>query len=192
MGAGVLQTILRSIDQALNNACLSLNLTSCDISASDAKNFETSVPAMGGLTELTLNNIDFSAEEVLETVLRGALSYKLQALSFARCTMPSKSLGRLQALKPLYQHFTERTQTSLKILNFAYCNLRAETVVILDSLWNNKSVDNLNITGNQMGDKGALALSKLIQVNTTLRTIQWDENGISISGLQAVVIGLLR
>jgi len=40
----------------------------------------------------------------------------------------------------------------------------------------------LNIQGNQIGNKGAIALSKALQTNQTLISILWDENLTGLLG----------
>jgi len=56
----------------------------------------------------------------------------------------------------------------------------------------NDSLLQLNVNGNGMGNKGAIALGKMLQTNKTLHTLHWDDNGTTLPGFQAFLIGLDR
>jgi len=60
--------------------------------------------------------------------------------------------------------------------------LRADIVDFLYALGNNASLTSLNISGHQMGNKGAIALSKALQTNHTLTSLNWDDNMTTLLG----------
>jgi len=47
-------------------------------------------------------------------------------------------------------------------------------------------------SGNQAGDLGARALSKLLQVNRTLSVLHWDRNSTSPQGFSDVAAAMQR
>jgi len=59
-------------------------------------------------------------------------------------------------------------------------------------LFNNKTLEVLDISGNQSGDSLAVALAKMLQHNRTMHTLFWDCNEISVTGLKSILLGLQR
>jgi len=56
----------------------------------------------------------------------------------------------------------------------------------------NESLLELNVSGNGFGNKGAIALGKALQTNKTLRTLTWDDNGVTYPGFVGFKVGLER
>jgi len=50
----------------------------------------------------------------------------------------------------------------------------------------------LYVSGNQCGDAGARALSKLLHVNRKLSVVHWDRNGTSPQGFTDVAAAMQR
>jgi len=59
-------------------------------------------------------------------------------------------------------------------------------------LLNNYSLETLNLTDNQGGDRMAETLAKVFQHNSTLKTVYWDSNEVTLSGLKVIRLGLQR
>ena len=66
-----------------------------------------------------------------------------------------------------------------KFLTFKF-SLWSEINNVINALDSNQTLQTLEITGNLMGDVGARLLAKALQINTRLRTINLDRNGISL------------
>ena len=66
-----------------------------------------------------------------------------------------------------------------KLLTFKF-SLWSEINNVINALGPNQSLQTLDITGNLMGDVGARLLAKALQINTRLKTINLDRNGISL------------
>jgi hypothetical protein len=47
----------------------------------------------------------------------------------------------------------------------------------------------LDISDNEMGDRGANALGKMLQTNEKLDTLRFDGNGVSMKGFESVYAG---
>lgn len=56
----------------------------------------------------------------------------------------------------------------------------------------NDTLEELNLSGNSLGNKGAVALGKMVQTNKALHTLVWDDNGTGPQGFQAFAVGLER
>jgi Ran GTPase-activating protein (RanGAP) involved in mRNA processing and transport len=57
-------------------------------------------------------------------------------------------------------------------------------IPLIDAIGTNDSITHLDISGNNIGNKGAMALAKAIQTNQTLTHLVWDENGTTLTGFQ--------
>jgi Ran GTPase-activating protein (RanGAP) involved in mRNA processing and transport len=70
--------------------------------------------------------------------------------------------------------------------------LRADLVPFLYGLATNDTLLRLDISGQQMGNKGALALGKALQINKKLQELRWDDNGTTLQGFVSFRNGLMR
>lgn len=52
----------------------------------------------------------------------------------------------------------------------------------LDDICINANLSKINIRGNNIGDKGAYAIAKLLYQNSTIEEIIWDQNEVSLKG----------
>jgi len=57
-------------------------------------------------------------------------------------------------------------------------------IPLIDAIGTNDSIVYLDISGNNLGNRGAMAMSKALQTNTTLTTLHWDENGTTLQGFR--------
>jgi len=64
--------------------------------------------------------------------------------------------------------------------------LRTEVLPIVFALMRNRSLEYIDITGHAGSDNLALVLGKALQVNTTLKTLVWDDNHISAHGYSII------
>lgn len=60
----------------------------------------------------------------------------------------------------------------------------------VNALGSNQSLQELDITGNLMGDVGARLLAKALQINNKLRLISMDRNNITLQGYSDIVYAL--
>jgi len=75
---------------------------------------------------------------------------------------------------------------TLESLSLA-CSLKSEKLKhdiapILYSLGENRSLTHLDISGQQMGNRGAIALAKGLQQNNVLASLVWDDNLTTLLG----------
>eukprot|EP01114_Cavostelium_apophysatum_P018767 TRINITY_DN5880_c0_g1_i4.p1 TRINITY_DN5880_c0_g1~~TRINITY_DN5880_c0_g1_i4.p1 ORF type:complete len:328 (-),score=92.46 TRINITY_DN5880_c0_g1_i4:37-1020(-) len=84
---------------------------------------------------------------------------------------------------PVFVNFLQVCQLeSLYIAGSPKKQLKGDLIPIIFGLMGNKTVRTLDISGHGAGDSLAVALSKLLQVNGTIESLFWDENGITASG----------
>ncbi|EGC33420.1 hypothetical protein DICPUDRAFT_98559 [Dictyostelium purpureum] len=70
--------------------------------------------------------------------------------------------------------------------------LKNDILPLVYSLATNSSLLEIDISGHQMGNKGAIALGKALQTNKTLHTLIWDENQTGVVGFSGFQVGLER
>jgi hypothetical protein len=76
--------------------------------------------------------------------------------------------------------FFQDEESSIQKLNLSDCKLRNEINNVINALGSNQCLQHLDISGNLMGDVGARLLAKALQINTRLKIINLDRNGISL------------
>ena len=81
---------------------------------------------------------------------------------------------------------------SLSIAGAPKLELKTDILPLLAVLGTNTSLKALDISGNQIGSKGASALGKMLQTNDTLSTLKWDNNGTPLAGFVSFNMGLKR
>jgi len=59
-----------------------------------------------------------------------------------------------------------------------------------ENLYHNTSLTSLDISGHLLGNSCAIALSRFLEVNHTLRSLNWDENNTTVLGLKNFVRAL--
>ena len=72
------------------------------------------------------------------------------------------------------------------------CYLKLDLLSILDAIGSNDRLEVLDISGNMMGNKGAIALAKNLQINRTLQHLEWDDNSTSYLGFYYIASSLER
>jgi hypothetical protein len=70
--------------------------------------------------------------------------------------------------------------------------LKKDLLPFCYSLLTNSCLEVLDVSGNRCGNSLALCLSKVLQTNTTLLQVYWDDNRISGSGFLMLKTGLER
>eukprot|EP01132_Coremiostelium_polycephalum_P005091 gene5091-6335_t len=70
--------------------------------------------------------------------------------------------------------------------------LKGDLLPVICSLFYNSSLQELDIQGHAGGDVCAAAISKMLQSNSTLEKLHWDDNATTYRGLSLFKIGLSR
>jgi len=70
--------------------------------------------------------------------------------------------------------------------------LKGELVSLIYDLATNDSLLELDVSGQSMGNRGAVALGKTLQTNNTLTTLTWDDNQTTLPGFQSFRTGVER
>eukprot|EP01097_Dermamoeba_algensis_P006868 TRINITY_DN4285_c0_g1_i2.p1 TRINITY_DN4285_c0_g1~~TRINITY_DN4285_c0_g1_i2.p1 ORF type:complete len:688 (+),score=129.66 TRINITY_DN4285_c0_g1_i2:356-2419(+) len=70
--------------------------------------------------------------------------------------------------------------------------LETDIIPIINALGSNSRLTHLDISNHSFGDRGALALSRALQINRSLKNLLWDSNGVSAEALNFVREGASR
>jgi len=87
---------------------------------------------------------------------------------------------------------TSQTIESLSMQGGKDSELKEHTIDILQTMASNTTIHSLDISGNEMGDKGANALGKSLQTNDKMETLKFDNNSVSLKGFESFYSGLKR
>ena len=101
-----------------------------------------------------------------------------KVLELAQMSLHADKLNK--KVKQLEQRNIQDEETTVQKLNLSDCKLKAEINNVINALGSNQCLQHLDISGNGMGDGGARLLAKALQINTRLKTLNLDRNGISL------------
>lgn len=59
---------------------------------------------------------------------------------------------------------------------------KTDLIPFINALGSNTTITELDISGNQIGNKGAIALAKTLQTNNSISRLFWDENQTGYMG----------
>ncbi|KAI0982901.1 hypothetical protein GJ496_001906 [Pomphorhynchus laevis] len=85
---------------------------------------------------------------------------------------------------------TANQANSIRTLSLSDCKLRENTLAIIRALSCNKSLEQIDLSGNLFGDNGALCLSKVFEVNRFIEKIEIDKSGLTINGFEALATAM--
>ncbi|XP_078688036.1 F-actin-uncapping protein LRRC16A-like isoform X20 [Branchiostoma floridae x Branchiostoma belcheri] len=159
-----------------------VDLSSCELKKTGGEMLESTIANVPCIATLDISDNGF--DEHMETMLswigqNKAIRYLNISKNFSGIR-PRHLPKVLEAVKKLIQE----DNSSIDSLCLADSKLKENLIPILNVLGSNNSLTSLDISGNGMGDFGARMLSKALQINSKLRTIMLDKNGITTRGFQ--------
>ncbi|XP_078608034.1 F-actin-uncapping protein LRRC16A-like isoform X2 [Branchiostoma floridae x Branchiostoma japonicum] len=159
-----------------------VDLSSCELKKTGGEMLESTIANVPCISSLDISDNGF--DEHMETMLSWIGQNKaIRHLNISRnfSGIRPRHLPRvLEAVKRLIQE----DNSSIDSLCLADSKLKENLIPILNVLGSNNSLTSLDISGNGMGDFGARMLSKALQINSKLRTVMLDKNGITARGFQ--------
>ncbi|XP_019629481.1 PREDICTED: F-actin-uncapping protein LRRC16A-like isoform X7 [Branchiostoma belcheri] len=159
-----------------------VDLSNCELKKTGGEMLESTIANVPCIATLDISDNGF--DEHMETMLswigqNKAIRYLNISKNFSGIR-PRHLPKVLEAVKKLIQE----DNSSIDSLCLADSKLKENLIPILNVLGSNNSLTSLDISGNGMGDFGARMLSKALQINSKLRTIMLDKNGITTRGFQ--------
>lgn len=169
-------------------ANVELNLSNNNLGANGAIVLENCIGTVKCLSRLDLSENNLEAE--MSGVMQGLAKNKsLLSLNASKNMTKVKDKYLSTVMESIVGLITS-DESSINKLNLSDCKLKSEINNVINALGSNQSLQTLDITGNQMGDVGARLLAKALQINTRLRTINLDRNGISLQGYTDITYAL--
>lgn len=194
MPADAVQSIVTGISSNLYLRDFDLSLANNKLGPTGATQLASSLSSSQNIISLDISDNEFGDEGIhsICSSLQNNETLRILDLSRnfgARSSKPS----RTQAIESLINLINSSCPLeSLVLQGSKTLALKQDIMVFLDGVGTNQSLKSLDISGNQMANKGAIALGKVLQTNHTLQRIVWDDNGTTLSGFVGVEYGLSR
>ncbi|XP_028254971.1 F-actin-uncapping protein LRRC16A [Parambassis ranga] len=183
-----LKALLLGLGCNPNLSDVSLDLSCCELRSGGSQILEGCIAEIPNISSLDIS--DNALDTDLTTLLVWlAKNRSIRHLSLGKNFNNIKSKNVAQVLDNLV-HMIQEEESPLTSLSLADSKLKADLSIVLNALGSNASLTKLDISGNSMGDMGAKMLAKALQINTKLRTLVWDRNGVSPQGLQDIAAAL--
>ncbi|XP_065914089.1 F-actin-uncapping protein LRRC16A-like isoform X2 [Dysidea avara] len=177
--------LLKGISNNPNIIKVTLNISSNELGVGSMKEC---ISYLGNMT--TLHSLDISdngLENYLELILKALLpNTGIKHLAIGK---NFKAKGPGEALNILVT-LLNKNSAKLESLSVADSKLREYMSILLDGLGANNCLNKIDVSGNDMGDRGGRLLAKLLLVNNSLHTILWDHNLTGLAGFEDVANAL--
>ncbi|KAH3758841.1 RasGTPase-activating protein [Pelomyxa schiedti] len=167
---------------------INLMLRSCGLGLVAAKILRDIAPKLTSITSLDLGGNELGDDGIILVVEGIMLNTTLLSLNMNGCFGKGTRLRTdvVRALQKLI--VSDCPLESLKIAGGMKATQQMSKLMLpfLHSLASNESITEIDVSGHAMGNPGAIALAKVLQVNTRLTSVHWDDNSTSLLGLTAM------
>ncbi|XP_025116030.1 F-actin-uncapping protein LRRC16A-like isoform X17 [Pomacea canaliculata] len=136
--------------------------------------------------DLSNNNFDTDLRVILPEI---AKNRHLKHLSIGRNFSMIKPKYMMHIMDGLVQLIQEDASV-LESLSLAESKLKHDLTFVINALGSNTSLQEIDISGNNIGDFGARMLCKALQINTHLQAVVWDKNGVTAQGFEDIAEAL--
>eukprot|EP00029_Vermamoeba_vermiformis_P000624 TRINITY_DN1079_c0_g1_i1.p1 TRINITY_DN1079_c0_g1~~TRINITY_DN1079_c0_g1_i1.p1 ORF type:complete len:1136 (-),score=356.31 TRINITY_DN1079_c0_g1_i1:94-3501(-) len=170
-----------------------LNLANNDLGLEGARALIALAAESANLVTLDLSENDFGDEGI--NILAEGLCHSpsLKKLILNRNFKEKGTKARSQAIESIIRLISSQCPIeSLHIAGGRGFHAGPDLIPLIDAIGTNDSILSLDIAGNNLGNRGAMAMSKALQTNTTLTSLYWDENGTTLQGFRNFRLGLER
>lgn len=169
-----------------------LNLAENKLGLPGARVLGNMADKLSNIASLDLRDNEFGDEGVSNVCDGFCYNTNLKHLSLAANFKGAKK-GKNHAIESIIKLIaSECPLESLNVSGGKGSELKLEIVPFLYALATNETLKTVDISGHQMGNKGAFCLGKAIQTNDSLESLKWDNNGTTLQGFQSFAIGLSR
>merc|ERR1719410_2806020 len=165
-----------------------LNISTNCLGAGGAAVMEHALPGVSCVSRLGVSDNLLDAE--LASVVQGVTRMRsLLSLNISK-NLPKIKAKEAGHVMEAIVNLIQEEESSLQKLNLSDCKLKTDINNVINALGSNQCLQVLDISGNGMGDVGARLLAKALQINTRLRTVLLDRNGICLQGYQDITYAL--
>lgn len=184
--AEAVRAILKGLNENNILCDIDLNISNNELRASGATAIAEHVGKLRCVSRLDISDNGFEGD-LVQILEKMASNKSMKHLNLGQNTRHSKSSAAV--MEALVQLISGEN-SHLESISLAESKLKEDIVPLLDALGTNESVKELDICGNHMGDEGARILAKALQINSKLRTLNWDKNGTSYRGFADIAAAL--
>eukprot|EP01105_Mastigella_eilhardi_P008040 TRINITY_DN1984_c0_g1_i2.p1 TRINITY_DN1984_c0_g1~~TRINITY_DN1984_c0_g1_i2.p1 ORF type:complete len:863 (+),score=245.36 TRINITY_DN1984_c0_g1_i2:1382-3970(+) len=171
---------------------IGFNFSGTPLGLQGAQILHVAVPNLTCLTSLDLSNTELGDDGIIAVVERVFLVCTLVRLNIGGC-FGKTSRPRTDVVRALVKllHSDCPLETLLLAGGIKTTQQLGKALVpFLHGLAENETVTELDVSGHMFGNVGAVAFAKVLQVNTTLTNISWDDNDTGLAGLAAMCTAL--
>mmetsp|Transcript_22643 Transcript_22643/g.89577 ORF Transcript_22643/g.89577 Transcript_22643/m.89577 type:complete len:1056 (-) Transcript_22643:76-3243(-) len=187
------KSIIKAIGGNMYLNEFTLNIAENKFGVAGARALAEVVPTAKNIVDLDLSDNDFGDDGVVALCEGLGKHTDLKTLRFSRNFSPKPGKQRQTAIEGLITLINDESPiTHLYLQGNKANSLKLDILDFLDGVGSNETLLFLDISGQAMGNKGAIALGKAIQTNHKLEHLVFDENGTGLPGLVAVASGMQR
>lgn len=183
-----LKNVLLGLACNENISEVDLDLSSNHLGATGAQILESCIHGVRCLASLDIS--DNGLETQLGPVVAAISKNKsIKKLNIGRNLNSIKSKHVYHVMEAVVQMIQEE-DCVLESLFINDSRLKTDLHNLLNALGSNHCLQNLDISGNYMGDSGARLLAKALQINSKLQFISYDRNNVTLQGYSDIAYAL--
>eukprot|EP01119_Soliformovum_irregulare_P002391 TRINITY_DN12650_c0_g1_i1.p1 TRINITY_DN12650_c0_g1~~TRINITY_DN12650_c0_g1_i1.p1 ORF type:complete len:907 (+),score=230.04 TRINITY_DN12650_c0_g1_i1:50-2770(+) len=169
-----------------------LNFARCGMVHATLIEFLKLIPSVVKLDASDNDFGDKGLSELFEFLASTAIKSNYKHIILDRNFTAGKSKYREAAVNSLVKFLNSASVNSLSLAGGGKLGIKEDILPLFQALFENKTLQELDVSGHGFGDPGAVTIARTIQLNSCLKVIRLDENNITITGLKALVNGLER
>ncbi|CAL1543968.1 unnamed protein product [Lymnaea stagnalis] len=177
-----------SSNRGLKDLCL--DISNNELGSPGASVITCCIASVSAIKSLDVSNNGFDAD-LKAMFVELAKNTHLKSLSVGRNFSNIKPKAMTEVMNALALLLQEENSV-LESLSLAESKLKADTTYVINALGSNNALQEIDISGNAIGDLGARMLAKALLINSKLRTVVWDKNNVSTFGFEDVAEALQR
>eukprot|EP01119_Soliformovum_irregulare_P013432 TRINITY_DN3569_c0_g1_i1.p1 TRINITY_DN3569_c0_g1~~TRINITY_DN3569_c0_g1_i1.p1 ORF type:complete len:717 (-),score=214.30 TRINITY_DN3569_c0_g1_i1:154-2304(-) len=185
---GTTMSILSSISSNTSIQDVCINLSGNELGIQGAQSIASILAGSSNIGALILVDCKFKKEGLQHLVESLATNTSLKCLDLSlnfnsgkveRMNKLMQSLAAAVSSHPTLYHLAVQGDGNKKMIGDSL-------TALVNCLSLNPVLNELDITGNKMGDTVAVSLCDNLEKNTNLKCLYWDRNNVTISGWQAL------
>jgi len=188
-----LEPIWEAILHSVRLSDLELSLAgNSELSGKGITYIAQSMPKMANLLSLDLSNIRMKEKNFIEFLEGVAVTKKIRKLSLSKVISKNGVSSRDKNTDSIAEALLKviKTNTGIQELDLSEGYGKFIILPILETLQTNQLITSLNVSGNELCDKGAEGIATMLRSNTALTSLSLDKNLFSLNGYKALSISL--
>lgn len=192
LGAGEMVLIIEAIGSNAYLQSFEISMAGNRLGTMAAKQISVFNSATN-ITFLNISNNDFSDEAMIDICNTLSKSNSLNTLDISCNFSVKPSKSRNQSIESVIDLISSECPLERLILQGNKATaLKNDILPIFDALGSNATLLSIDVSGQQIGNKGAMAIGKMLQANRKLKHLIWEDNGTTLFGFNALANGLER